>query len=139
MYIPARKGRLCVTPKVLNHLPNSLHPLHYNNTLRYQGSICYLHISVNWRELTGCNVDKFKNLLDEFLKNICDEPQIVGYTANRSADSNSIIHMLNVGTVFLPSLISGGRKDQAVSSSTFNKNQSPAITRKTWAELRNLQ
>lgn len=125
-----RKGRLCVTPKVLSHLPNSLQSLYYN-TLRYQGPRLFNILPKYLRELTGCSVDKFKNILDEFLKNICDEPQIVGYTANRSADSNSIIHMLNVGTVFLPSLILGGRKDQAVSSSTFNKNKSPAVTRKT--------
>ena len=48
------------------------------------------------RNITGVSVDKFKDKLDEFLQTIPDEPQIIGYTAIRRADSNSIIDMVKL-------------------------------------------
>ena len=43
--------------------------------------------------MTGCKVDLFKRRLDKYLSTIPDEPQVLGYTAQRRADSNSVLHM----------------------------------------------
>ena len=40
--------------------------------------------------------DIFKNALDKWLSTIPDEPQILGYTANRRAEPNTIGHMITV-------------------------------------------
>ena len=48
------------------------------------------------RNIQGVSVDIFKNKLDSFLIQVPDEPQINGYTANRRADSNSIIDMVKI-------------------------------------------
>ena len=43
--------------------------------------------------MTGCKVDTFKRRLDNYLTTIPDEPQVLGYTAQRRADSNSVLDM----------------------------------------------
>ena len=55
------------------------------------------------RDLTGCSVEKFKDALekfkdalDKFLGAVPDEPQVVGMTLFRRAESNSIIDMKNI-------------------------------------------
>ena len=48
------------------------------------------------RDLTGCSVEKFKGALDKFLGAVPDEPQVVGMTLFRRAESNSITDMKNI-------------------------------------------
>ena len=43
--------------------------------------------------MTDCKVDIFKRSLDKYISTIPDEPLVLGYTAQRRADSNSILHM----------------------------------------------
>ena len=45
------------------------------------------------RDITGCEVETFKRELDKYLRGVPDEPQIPGYTAQRRADTNSLLHM----------------------------------------------
>ena len=45
------------------------------------------------RNLSGCTVDTFKHRLDRYLASVPDEPQIQGYTAQRRAESNSLLDM----------------------------------------------
>ena len=45
------------------------------------------------RNMTGCSVDCFKRKLDGYLNTVPDEPQIPGYTAQRRAETNSLIDM----------------------------------------------
>ena len=45
------------------------------------------------RDMTNVSVDEFKRSLDNYLVSIPDQPQIVGYTARRQADTNSVVHM----------------------------------------------
>ena len=40
--------------------------------------------------MPGFKVDIFKRRLDKYMSTIPDEPQVLGYTAQRIADSNSI-------------------------------------------------
>ena len=46
------------------------------------------------RDKSACSLQSFKELLDSFLKQIPDEPQLNGYTKYRRADSNSVIDMI---------------------------------------------
>ena len=46
--------------------------------------------------MTGCTVDTFKRRLDKYLLTILNEPQILGYTAHRRADSNSLVDMTSL-------------------------------------------
>ena len=45
------------------------------------------------RDIKNCSVDSFKRRLDAFLGTVPDEPQIPGYTAQRRAESNSLLDM----------------------------------------------
>ena len=45
----------------------------------------------NIRDLEGCSVDKFKNKLDKFFRNLPDTPLIPGYTASSPVENNSIV------------------------------------------------
>ena len=43
--------------------------------------------------MTGCKVDIFKRRQDTYPSTIIDEPHVLGYTAQRRADSNSVLDM----------------------------------------------
>ena len=55
--------------------------------------------------MTGCKVDMFKRRLDTYLSTIPDEPQVLGYTAQRRADSNSVLHMAKFVNAHWPSQV----------------------------------
>ena len=55
--------------------------------------------------MTDCKVDIFKRRLDKYLSTIPDEPQVLGYTAQRRADSNSILHMGKFAYAHWPSQV----------------------------------
>jgi len=46
------------------------------------------------RNQKNCPVDHMKRQLDKFLATVPDEPQIHGYTAQRRADTNSLLDMI---------------------------------------------
>ena len=50
------------------------------------------------RDITECNVNSFKGMLDKFFANILDEPQVPGYTSCRKADTNSLLDMVPLST-----------------------------------------
>ena len=45
------------------------------------------------RNIIKCSVDVFKGQLDRILLTVPDEPKITGYTAQRRAESNSLLDM----------------------------------------------
>ena len=45
--------------------------------------------------MKNCEKHVFKAALDTYLRTIPDEPQIVGYTASRRAESNSLLDMIH--------------------------------------------
>ena len=57
------------------------------------------------RNMTGCKVDTFKRRLDNYLSTIPDEPQVLGYTAQRRADSNSVLDMAKFVNAHWPSQV----------------------------------
>ena len=84
-----RLGRLCISSVADNPKTSSLR----NNTLLFKGVKLFNSLPKQIRELKNVTIEKFKKALDEHLRNIPDEPQIIGYTGCRRADTNSIIHM----------------------------------------------
>jgi len=48
------------------------------------------------RNMKNCPVDHMKRQLDKFLATVPDEPQIHGYTAQRRAETNSLLDMVRI-------------------------------------------
>ena len=50
--------------------------------------------SIYIRNITNVKIDVFKHKLDDYLRSIPDEPQIIGLTALRRTETNSLIDMI---------------------------------------------
>ena len=87
-----RRGRTCYT-RVLRR---SSVQLQRCSSLSVHGLKLFNCMPKKIRNMKNCSVEKFKSILDSFLSLIPDEPQILGYTAIRRADSNSILHMVKL-------------------------------------------
>ena len=90
-YNHIRYGRKCSVPRVKGPLATSSMK---EGSLTIHGPKLFNVLPKSIRNITGVDVVDFKDKLDCFLKQIPDEPQIVGYTAIRRADSNSNIDMV---------------------------------------------
>ena len=84
-----RHGRSCIVPLVKESRYKEI----VNGSFLVHGVKLFNAMPKSVRNATNCSKEKFKALLDEELAKIPDEPQIPGYTAQRRADSNSIIDM----------------------------------------------
>ena len=62
-------------------------------SLPVHGQQLFNTLPTDIRSITRCSVDCFKRKLDKYLWTVPDEPQIPGYTAQRRADSNSLVDM----------------------------------------------
>ena len=87
-----RRGRICSIPAVKTNCPKSVQNLR-EASIPVRGQRLFNTLPKAVRNLTGCNVETFKHQLDKYLYGVPDEPQIPGYTAQRRADTNSLIHM----------------------------------------------
>ena len=87
-----RRGRLCSIPPINTHSPRAVQRLR-EASLPVRGQRLFNTLPQELRNLTGCKVDSFKRSLDKFLRGVPDEPQIPGYTAQRRAESNSLLDM----------------------------------------------
>ena len=87
-----RRGRECIIPQVSNTAPRRIQTLQYAS-LPIRGARLFNILPAHIRNITRCSVDVFKGQLDKFLQTVPDEPQITGYTAQRWADSNSLLDM----------------------------------------------
>ena len=94
-----RRGRECAVHRVNRRAPSSVQKLVYAS-LPVHGQQLFNTLPSNIRNLTGCSLDKFKRELDRYLATIPDEPQIPGYTAQRRADSNSLLDMTRLGQAY---------------------------------------
>ena len=84
-----RRGRECKMPSINRHTPRNIQALKHA-TLPVRGQQRFNTLPRDIRNMTGCKVDTFKRRLDNYLSTIPDEPQVLGYTAQRRADSNSV-------------------------------------------------
>ena len=55
--------------------------------------------------MTGCKVDIFKRRQDTYPSTILDEPHVLGYTAQRRSDSNSVLDMGKFPNAHWPSQV----------------------------------
>ena len=88
----ARLGRKCVVPRVPNGKLGKIREA----SLAVHGAKLFNVLPKPLRNMSGVKLDTFKSALDRYLKAIPDEPTLVGYTACRRADTNSIFHMFKL-------------------------------------------
>ena len=88
-----RHGRKCVIPPIPKHATSGVKSLR-EGSFCVQGARLFNALPKEIREITNVEVSEFKMKLDEFLGTIPDEPLSQGYTNNRQAESNSLIHMI---------------------------------------------
>ena len=105
----ARLGRKCVIPRVPNGKLGKIREA----SLAVHGAKLFNVLPKPLRNLTGVKLDSFKSALDRYLSTIPDEPTLVGYTACRRADSNSLYHMhkLSVKSLGCPLILEGAAAD----------------------------
>ena len=87
-----RRGRECIVPRVNRKASQRIQTLIYAS-LPVRGQQLFNILPARIRNTTGCSVDCFKRKLDGYLNTVPDEPQIPGYTAQRRAETNSLIDM----------------------------------------------
>lgn len=92
-----RRGRECIVPPVRRSAPTYVQKL-LHGSLPVHGQQLFNILPSAIRNMTECSVDCFKRTLDKYLRDVPDEPQIPGYTAQRRADSNSLLHMSRLAT-----------------------------------------
>lgn len=107
-----RRGRTCHVPTV-----NRKAPTQVQNQLRASLAICgpnlFNTLPARIRNLSNCSTDVFKRQLDKFLRTVPDEPQVRGYTAQRSANSNSLLDMIRVVRALRNATQEGGDSDKS--------------------------
>ena len=85
-----RHGRTCHFPIVKS---GPFQTMVYSS-FSVQSALLFNSLPSEIRNLKNCQKSVFKSHLDNYLKTVPDEPQIVGYTACRRAESNSLLHMI---------------------------------------------
>ena len=87
-----RRGRECHLPAISVKASCLVKRLR-EASLPVNGQQLYNILPPAIRNISGCSVDSFKRKLDKFLETVPDEPLIQGYTAQRRAESNSLLDM----------------------------------------------
>ena len=96
--------RILQIPCINHHTPRNIQALKHA-TFPVRDQQLFNTLPRDIRNMTGCKVDIFKRRSDKYLSTIPDEPQVLGYTAQRSTDSNSILHMGKFVNAYLPSQV----------------------------------
>ena len=85
-----RRGRHCSISNIKS--VGKLSTIH-RSTITVHGAKLFNAMPKHIRNATNMPIEKFKKLLDGHLAQIPDQPLLIGYTARKQAESNSIIHM----------------------------------------------
>ena len=99
-----KRGRECQIPCINHHSPRNIQALKHA-TLPVRGQQLFNTLPRDIRNMTGCKVDMFKRRLDKYLSTIPDEPQVLGYTTQWRADSNSVLQMAKFVNAHWPSQV----------------------------------
>ena len=91
--IHSRRGRECSVPKTNRRSPLVVQRLQQASLVTH-GQMLFNSLPREIRNITCCKVEAFKTALDRYLRLVPDEPQIPGYTAQRRAESNSLLDMI---------------------------------------------
>lgn len=122
-----RRGRECVVQRVNRNASNTVQKLVYAS-LPVHGQQLFNTLPADLRNFTGCTVDTFKRNLDRYLVSIPDEPKIPGYTAQRRADSNSLLDMTRLGHAYHRSVVEVPGDTQTVTPGSPGVNAVIAVT-----------
>ena len=89
-----RNGRTMSLPTVVNNCPGAVKKMRDCSFIAHGGKL-FNCLPIGIRNYTNCSLLEFKKKLDCFLSSIPDEPLVVGYTQNRSSNSNSLISLVS--------------------------------------------
>ena len=92
-----RNGRTIELPSVVTQCPGAVKKMRACSLILHGGKL-FNCLPKNLRNYSNCSSLEFKTRLDSFLSSIPDEPLVVGYTQNRSSDSNSLISLVSKNT-----------------------------------------
>ena len=99
-----RLGRLCI----LSNQKTSAQKFR-EASFTYDGPRLFNSLPKHIRDLKGIPLAKFKCALDEYLRQVPDEPQIPGYTECRRANTNEVVDMQKVVGCLVPLSVSGNK------------------------------
>ena len=93
--VSLRNGRTSIIPSLKRDASQRIQGLR-ESSLSVHGARLFNCLPRCLRDMSGKSVDVFKRNLDNFLRLVPDEPLVPGYTAMRSADSNSLLDMQSI-------------------------------------------
>ena len=100
-----RLGRLCI----LSNQKTSAQKFR-EASFTYDGPRLFNSLPKHIRDLKGIPLAKFKCALDEYLRQVPDEPQIPGYTECRRANTNEVVDMQKVVGCLVSLSVSGNKQ-----------------------------
>ena len=99
-----RLGRLCL----LTNKKSSAQKFR-DASFTHDGPRLFNSLPQHIRNLKGIPLASFKSTLDEYLRQIPDEPQVPGYTECRRANTNEVVDMQKVAGCLVPLSLSGNK------------------------------
>lgn len=90
-----RHGRQCSLMNLNNSASTKVSNLR-NDSFSVHATRLFNVLPYSIRNTTNCSVPEFKSKLDRFLSSVPDEPQIVGMTQYRRAETNSLVDMIHI-------------------------------------------
>ena len=89
-----RRGRYCVIPTLKTRSCSAKISTIRENSFAIHTPTVFNSLPKKLRDITGVTVETFKHHLDRCLSNIPDQPSVSGYSGQRAAATNSIIHQI---------------------------------------------
>ena len=91
-----RFSRMCSVPQRPTSAPSRIQNLRDGSFSNNRPRLFNLFNSLPYhiRNMSGVDILRFKNELDEYLRTVADEPLSPGYTTGRRAAPNSLLHMI---------------------------------------------
>ena len=89
-----RRGRSCLLPKLKRRECSAKTTTLRESSFGIHAPKLFNCLPKHIRDITSVSVDTFKLHLDRTLTNIPDQPSVTGYSGQRAAASNSIIHQI---------------------------------------------
>ena len=89
------RGRTCLIRRISKAAPTVVQKHAYASFTLHRPHLFNI-ILMSIRNLKNCPADHMKRQLDKFLATVPDEPQIHGYTAQRRAETNSLLYMARI-------------------------------------------
>ena len=92
MKLHPRNGRTMSLPTIDTKCPRAVQKMR-DSSLVVHGAMLFNAMPKALRNASNCSLLEFKSKLDCFFSSIPDEPHVVGYTQNRSSNSNIVLFL----------------------------------------------